>query len=178
MIYQGRTARTIFTKLVRFEEPRHFKTTTTSLEAGRKFADFWSNRFQFEYAFNLTRRWQKGLKRDFFEMNAFILGRWQSFPWSKYLYTSFGLGEGLSLGEEFPAIEKLDPTNNKSTSRFLNFLSWEITMGPAKCPRWSFVYRLHHRSGIFGTFGGVSGGSNVTAFGIRYLHQANCTGLW
>jgi len=33
--------------------------------------------------------------------------------------------------------------------------------------RREFVFRYHHRSGIFGTMNGMWGGSNVTTFGIR-----------
>jgi hypothetical protein len=32
---------------------------------------------------------------------------------------------------------------------------------------WSVITRIHHRSGAFGLFNGVTGGSNALAFGVR-----------
>jgi len=35
-------------------------------------------------------------------------------------------------------------------------------------PSWSLVTRIHHRSGVFGLFGGVHGATNAFSLGIRY----------
>lgn len=178
LAYRGQTAQTIFMKLMRFKEPRPFRTYIATVEASILLKKYWDARFQFEWGNNLTRRFEKGFQDDFFEINSFLILRWQSFPWHKYLYTTVAVGEGLSYAHRVPYIESHDTTNSKKTSRVLNFLSWEITAALPKCPDWSLVYRLHHRSGIFGIFNGVSGGSNVTAFGIRYTYLADCGTFW
>lgn len=175
LVYHGQTAQTIFLKLMRFKSPRHIKTYISSIEADKKLFDFWKKRFQFEWANNFTWRWQQELQKDFWELNSYLMLRWNSFPWNKYVYTTIAFGEGFSYSSKVPYIESHDKTNSEETSKFLNFLSYEITIGKPKCRDWSLVYKLHHRSGIFGMINNVSGGSNVTAVGIRYTYQADCS---
>jgi len=172
-IYHGKTAKTIFMKLLRFEKPNHTGTTITSIEANLKKENIWNDYARFEWAYNLTRRHQKGRKKDFFEVNTFLLLRFVKFPWNKYLFTTVAFGEGLSYANSVPFVETNDSTN-KGKSNLLNFLSYEISIALPKCRRFSAVYRLHHRSGIFGLFNNVSGGSNVTAFGLRYSPGEKC----
>lgn len=177
LFYHGRTARTIFVRLLRFAPPNHYGTSITSIEVDKPLHSLWNQRVRIEFAMNLTRRWQGNHQRDFLEANVFIMVRWMRFPWSRFLETSIALGEGISLAEEVPYIEQVDH-RNEGMSRFLNFLTYEITLSPPKCNRISAVYRLHHRSGMFGLVNGVVGGSNVTAFGLRVSPGRTCAGLW
>jgi hypothetical protein len=43
----------------------------------------------------------------------------------------------------------------------------EIEAGPP-AGRWSGFLRIHHRSGAFGLYGDVRGGSNFVGLGARY----------
>jgi len=101
-----------------------------------------------------------------FEVNALIAGRWLLFPWNKYIYTTFAVGEGLSLALGDPEFEE---KHYQETSRFLNYMMYEFTFSLPHVPQWALVTRIHHRSGMFGVFNGVTGASNGVAIGIRYL---------
>jgi hypothetical protein len=79
-------------------------------------------------------------------------------PWDKYLITTFAAGEGLSY-----ATESLEGEENR---RLMNYLMFEATFAMAQYPDVNLVYRMHHRSGIWGGLG--LGGSNYYTFGLRY----------
>ncbi|MEO0652237.1 MAG: hypothetical protein AAFZ65_16300 [Planctomycetota bacterium] len=105
--------------------------------------------------------------QDHQEINALAVLRWNRFPWSESLRTSAAIGEGLSLATELPPLEAADE-DNEGTNELLNYILLEATFGLPSTPNWDFVLRIHHRSGVFGLFDGVSGGSNVLAVGIKY----------
>jgi hypothetical protein len=54
------------------------------------------------------------------------------------------------------------------TARLLNYLMFELAVAVPQRPQWTLFARVHHRSGAFGLFDGVSGGSNVVGAGVRY----------
>jgi hypothetical protein len=103
--------------------------------------------------------------QDHFEFNAMLGLRWLPFPWDRYLDTSFAVGEGLSYATDDPEIEV---EKNDHTARLLNYLMFELAVVVPKQPQWTLFARVHHRSGAFGLFDGVSGGSNVVGAGLRY----------
>lgn len=82
-----------------------------------------------------------------------------------------GLGEGLSYTTKTLKIEELDAQLKDSpTSKFLNYLDISLDFDIGKLVRSKeleelyFGVLLKHRSGIFGTFNNVHGGSNYNAF--------------
>ena len=109
-------------------------------------------------------------------------GRYQPGPFAKYSAQSFGegvLGMGVRLwlrpwlnlglieGVSYnTAASNYERTSRNKNSQFLNYLGAEIEAVITK--KLSLVGRIHHRSGAFGTFGGVKGGSNAYLFGFRY----------
>lgn len=101
------------------------------------------------------------------EFNALVVLRWKRFPWNERVRTTAALGEGLSWATEVPPLE-IASQGNQGATDLLNYLLMELTFGLPNSERWDFVLRVHHRSGIFGTFDGVSGGSNVLAVGLKY----------
>jgi len=99
------------------------------------------------------------------EFNVLIAGRWLPFPWDKYLDTSFAIGNGVSYATKIPEIEARE---HKNTSRFLNYMMYELAFALPDVPRWHLFIRIHHRSGIFGLINDVHGASNASCLGIRY----------
>jgi hypothetical protein len=79
-------------------------------------------------------------------------------PW-----LSFSFVEGVSLLSEASNYEK---TFRENYANFLNYLAFELE--GLVTPQWSVVGRIHHRSGAFGTYSGVSEGSNAYLLGLRY----------
>jgi hypothetical protein len=43
-----------------------------------------------------------------------------------------------------------------------------MTFALPNTPKWNLVFRLHHRSGIFGLFDGIEGASNAFGIGLKY----------
>lgn len=106
------------------------------------------------------------------EVNALIVARWLRFPWDSWLDTRMAFGEGLSYATRVPPLEPRSDGEGRST-RLLNYLMAEIeviVLGQSS-PNWSTFLRVHHRSGVFGLFNGISGGSNYVGLGVRYRFQ-------
>ena len=78
-------------------------------------------------------------------------------PW-----LSLGFVEGVSLNTNVSNYEK---TFREKYTTFLNYLGFEVEALVA--PQWSLVGRIHHRSGAYGTYSGVSEGSNAYLLGLR-----------
>ncbi len=100
------------------------------------------------------------------EGNLLLLARWLRFPWNHRVRTSFAVGEGVSYASSIPTIEK--DRSPEDTSRFLNYMVYELELAPPKQVHWSFIARIHHRSGVGGLYGGVVRGSNILGAGVKY----------
>lgn len=96
------------------------------------------------------------------ELVTSTIARWSSPSWP----ITLAIGEGLSLTSRVPELE--DELHPRTGSRkLLNYLALEATLSPSSMPAWSVVARIHHRSGVFGLFGGVHGASNMLTLGLR-----------
>lgn len=103
------------------------------------------------------------------EFNLLALYRWQRFPWQHRLKTTVAIGDGLSYATAIPPLEASSTTNVGAT-RLLNYILVETTFAPPSVTDWSLVVRVHHRSGVYGLFDDVEGGSNVLAAGIKFRY--------
>jgi hypothetical protein len=92
--------------------------------------------------------------------------RWNLFTNSNFLNVSLAVGEGISYVSDLPEVEASRPSSF-AKSNFLNYLLIESVVSLPKNPDWSLVFRLNHRSGVFGIFNGATDGSNNLAIGIR-----------
>ena len=79
-------------------------------------------------------------------------------PW-----LSFGFIEGISYNTDYSLYEK---TFRENYTQLLNYLGFEVEA--AVSSDLSLVGRIHHRSGAFGTYNGVTEGSNAYLLGLRY----------
>lgn len=123
-----------------------------------------------EAAGNVTYRDQKGDGLgSITEVNAYLVLRWQNFPWNRFVPTSFAVGEGLSYAASIPQVEITDASSEDyDPKRLLNYLMFEATVAYPSFPRLQLVGRIHHRSGAFGAYGAGNAGSNTVGVGIRY----------
>ena len=103
-------------------------------------------------------------KDTHWEFVGVLIGRWNYFPWDKYVDTSFAVGDGISYYTEVSEVEEDD--TNDDAQRALNYLLLEFTFGLPEYPKWDLVLRLHHRSSVFGLAG--EGGSNFVCGGIKF----------
>lgn len=107
--------------------------------------------------------------QEHWEINAVVAVRWTEFPWDRYLDTSIAVGEGLSYATEMPPLEpRGDADDEEESSRLLNYLMVEAEFMVPRTTRWATFIRVHHRSGVFGAFGEVEGGSNFVGLGVRH----------
>lgn len=95
-------------------------------------------------------------------LNGAISLRWKKTPWSET--ATFAFGHGLSYATIPPTIERmyLDRTN-----RLLYYMLIEFTVPLLNLKNYDLLLRVHHRSGAFGLFEGVVGGSDYLCLGIR-----------
>ncbi len=94
---------------------------------------------------------------NYLEYAAFFNLRYQGFPWDRFVKTTVAIGEGYSYTDE-----KIGDENKYG----LNYLQLEVTFAPPADDRLAFVFRIHHRSGVFGVMG--RGDTNFYTFGLRY----------
>ena len=97
------------------------------------------------------------------EFVGVLIGRWNYFPWDQYVDTSLAVGDGISYYTDVSEVEKED---DEDAQRALNYLLVEVALGLPEYPRWDLVFRIHHRSSVFGLVGAA--GSNFVCAGIKF----------
>ena len=91
------------------------------------------------------------------------------FFWNHIVFTTVAISTGLSFVEKVSDVERdAGDRGNPNGSHLLHYLAPEITFALPDYRQHELVIRYHHRSGVFGTFNGVWGGSNVVTTGYRY----------
>lgn len=104
------------------------------------------------------------------EVNGLLIARWSGVFG---LPIGLALGEGLSLAGTNPAMEnqKRDWRNpfrtNEESRPLLNYIMVELEMGAAESDQPRVFMRVHHRSGVYGTYCPPTCGSNFIAYGVR-----------
>ncbi|MFZ0409376.1 MAG: DUF3769 domain-containing protein [Cyanobium sp.] len=96
--------------------------------------------------------------QTFADMTIGLGGRLWLQPWLSLYFV-----EGISLLSQPSNYEK---TFRENYSVFLNYLAFEVEA--LVSPQLSIVGRIHHRSGAYGVYFGVSEGSNAYLLGLRY----------
>jgi hypothetical protein len=92
--------------------------------------------------------------------------RWREFPWNDYLLTSFAV---YPIGPSYVA--KLAPSEvskDGQSANWLNYFSVELTFAAPSMPQLEALFRLHHRSGVFGLINGSTNGADFLSVGARY----------
>lgn len=162
--YYGRSTKNHLYEIVLEQKHELFDTEVFVLEAGKVFSKYWD--FKFEWNVNLVQHKEHSFQSDFLGIAAFIAVRYE-IPWSRVFNFSLAVGEGGSYNGRIPAVETF--RKGQATSRYLNFLSFEGTVGLTQLPHWQATVRIYHRSGIFGLINGVKGGSNILGVGLKYI---------
>ncbi|MDF1798846.1 MAG: hypothetical protein P1V81_06695 [Planctomycetota bacterium] len=150
-------------ELLAFERVTYADSWLVAASWSEPFSDFGWGRWE----------WELGAAKHFGlqthgELNALVLARLGRPASARVPGLSLAIGEGLSLATEVPALEQASHTND-GARRLLNHLVIEVAMRPRADATWELFGRVHHRSGVFGLFDGVHGGSNVLALGVRWF---------
>lgn len=96
--------------------------------------------------------------------------RYTNLPWNRYIYSTIAINTGVSIVGIVSDDEKRSGRHHHTPegARLLHYLGPEITFALPSNHNQELVFRIHHRSGVFGFFGGVWGASNVVTLGLRY----------
>ena len=122
-----------------------------------------------DVAMNVT--YQDDPAGTIFVFSPYIMARWSNFPWSNTIRTTFGLGGGLSYATDIPSIEINPNDPNGNYSGLLHYIALEATFALPKYKDWQLVYRLHHRSGVFGLMQAENSGNTAIQIGIRHYFK-------
>jgi hypothetical protein len=101
-------------------------------------------------------------RSDRFSGAGAVLVRWLKTPWDRIVKSSFAFGNGLSYATSPP---QLEVDFLERTSRLLYHFSLESAFEVQR--GWDLFFRIHHRSGAFGMFNNVVGGSDFLCLGVR-----------
>ncbi len=92
--------------------------------------------------------------------------RWREFPWNDYLRTSFAV---YPIGPSYVAnLSASEVSKDGRSANWLNFFSIELTFAAPAKPQLEAIFRLHHRSGVFGLINGSTNGADFLSVGARY----------
>jgi len=120
-----------------------------------------------QVAGNITYRNEHRDTSNIWEYDAYLIFRWQNFPWKNYLDTSLAASEGISYDSHIPQVEN-DGTTSDESQRLLNYLMFEAAFALPAHPDWQLAFRIQHRSNAYGVFGTGNAGSNNIGLGLRY----------
>jgi hypothetical protein len=164
-VFVGRSAPTNFTQIITQPWTTKFEDTAmVSLTYNRRLFTV-IDHLDIEAELGIAKRFGEA---DEWEFNTGILLRWTWFPWNDVIRTTLGISVfGPSYATGISQTEK-DKSGNDKGNRWLNFFAPELTFADPDNPELEFVFRLHHRSGIFGVYEGVDGGSTFISTGLRY----------
>jgi hypothetical protein len=99
-----------------------------------------------------------------YEVWGALFLRYDGFFWNNILYTTIAVSTGVNYMTALPLAETHEP----KSAHLLHYLAPEITFALPEYRNHELVFRYHHRSGVFGLFSNVWGGSNVITGGYRY----------
>ena len=164
-MYAGKSATSNFTSLFYAPWNVDFEGTHLLAMAGSKrLGTIWWD-IEVDAELNVAKRFGED---DAWELATMLFFRYDDFPWSEMVYTTLGVGVGPSYATHISDTEKTKAGNGDKGSKFLNAFVPELTVADPDLPELAYVFRIHHRSGVFGLIDGVSGGSNFVSFGTRF----------
>ena len=94
--------------------------------------------------------------------------RYDNFPWNHVVRTTVAASIGVNYITRLPVSEDPVTDPNHPRSKLLHYFSPEITFALPDSPQHELVFRVHHRSGVWGLFNGVRGGADAFVVGYRY----------
>jgi hypothetical protein len=105
-------------------------------------------------------------RETYHEFAAAVYARWHAFPWNDFVSTTMAAGVGPSYTTVYPQLEFQEGDDSKS--KILNQANLELTLAMPRHPHTQLLFRLQHRSGIFGLINGVTDASNFLTLGLRH----------
>ena len=108
------------------------------------------------------------LQERAWEVHAALTVRWDGFFWNDWVYTTVAISPlGPSYTDKVPYWEQVYVDFSKKTGRLANVFSTELTLALPEYRNYPLVFRIHHRSQIFGLNGGNENASSFATIGFR-----------
>lgn len=97
-----------------------------------------------------------------------VVGRWDGFELGDAVRVSPAFTFGLShVTGTMKGREQFNEGKRDGDARTLFYLGPEVNLTFKSMPNTDFFWRLHHRSGAWGTLGGMHDGLNANVIGVR-----------
>jgi hypothetical protein len=120
-----------------------------------------------------------------FGLEAGLAGRFGGYPNAEFWgggvarYDGFEIGDTVRISPAFTfgishvthtqeGRERKNELEHNGDARTLFYLGPELNLSFNAMPDVDFFWRIHHRSGAWGTLGDVHGGSSANVFGVRF----------
>ncbi len=118
-----------------------------------------------ELAGQVVKHWGK---QKHAELTGALVWRTPDWHFSNAASVNFAYGNGFSYALKPPRYEKgPEGIRGVNTKQFQFYILTEFELTPADAPDWHLVFRLHHRSGIWGVISPRKTGSNYLGLGLR-----------
>jgi hypothetical protein len=88
-------------------------------------------------------------------------------PWDRYLVMTVATSTGMDWASEVTDVER-DRARDDEGSRWMHYFSPEITFALPSNPNTELLFRVHHRSGVFGLVSDAWGGAQYASVGLRF----------
>ena len=163
-LYHGRYTDNGLADEILILQPVHYEDSWITVAAYSEVFSKPSSRRRWESEWQVAKH---SGQQDHWEYNGLILHRWIYYPWSEQTRVTSAIGNGLSWASEVPELELASHTNEGAT-QLLSYLLLELTVSIPEFDGIDLVGRIHHRSGVYGLFDDVHGGSNMITLGLRY----------
>ncbi len=92
--------------------------------------------------------------------------RYRGFPWDRYVVNTVAVSTGLNYATDI-SNEEEDRAKDDTGSRWMHFFAPEITFAAPRAPQYELLFRIHHRSGVFGLISDAWGGAQYGTIGLR-----------
>lgn len=92
--------------------------------------------------------------------------RYHGFPWDRYLVNTIAVSTGLNYASGISDREQSRARDHEG-DQLMHFFAPEITFASPRAPQYELVFRMHHRSGVFGLVSSAWGGAQYGAIGFR-----------
>jgi len=96
-----------------------------------------------------------------------LYARWHNFPWNETLKTSVAVSTGLNYTFKRMAYEERSAAPDPNR-KLLHYFSPEVTFALPSAPDTELVFRMHHRSSVYGLFDCRRCGSDTPTVGLRH----------
>jgi hypothetical protein len=105
-------------------------------------------------------------KQDETEVWAAVFFRYRGFPWDDVVLTTAAISTGLNYASGVSEVED-ERARDGSGSRLMHYFSPEITLALPDRPDVELLFRIHHRSGVYGLVSDAWGGAQYATVGLR-----------